>query len=66
MYNELEKIRADVNKPHHLKYLKGCLPHILLGPFWNYLDPFLGPLWPLLLQLMANTKLATKTDIPCF
>ena len=50
MYNELEKVKADLSRPYHLKYFKGCLPQILLGPFLNYLDPFLGPLWPILLH----------------
>ena len=29
------------NRPYHFNFFKGCIPQILLGPFWNTLSQIL-------------------------
>ena len=40
-----------LSRPYHFTFFKGCLPQILLGPFWNTL-----PQMVLLIQQMVLLK----------
>ena len=33
----MDQIKFVEGRPYHLKFFKGCLPQILLGPFLNIL-----------------------------
>ena len=33
--------KSEVNRPYNFKIFKGCLPQVLLDPFWNTLSHML-------------------------
>ena len=45
MYSRMDQVKfvednlCEIWRPYHFKFFKGCLPHILLGPFLNTLIP---------------------------
>ena len=51
-------------RPYHLKFFKGCPPHILLGPFLNTLTQLFKTFWK---YLHNQPRLASllKKDIRC-
>ena len=37
-YSRMDQVKfAEDSRPYHVKFFKGCLPQILLGPFLNTL-----------------------------
>ena len=35
--NQVKFVEDSLSRRYHFKFIKGCLPHILLGPFFNTL-----------------------------
>ena len=33
-FRKIQSDRVCLDRPYHFKFFKGCLPQILLGPFW--------------------------------
>ena len=60
------KIWSD-NRPYYFNFFKGCLPQILLGPFWNTLSQILTYLitfWTFMQQFFK--KFRDFSTIYCF